>query len=382
MRIKSGSKQADLLRAIRSLKLEKQLRFQYEHVDSHQDRHKLWHQLTLEEQMNVTCDSLAKSAVLRSMQGGTPVDRGQQLLPMEKAAVFVNGKKLTTDVSKEVRFHLGYEEARIFYTSPVILRGSVNIGGLGWSQARFAQVDWQIIDQVLASKPDMYGVWLCKQVTGTCATRSNMSRIHNLADDKCPNCQQYRETSHHLNRCPDSDRTLLFNESVESLDQWMAADNRTDSEVAYWIIKYLQFRGERTMSSLGPMSPAMAKAAESQDQIGWIEFLHGRVSKEFALIQNAHCAMSPCRMNGNDWMKKLVSQLLQIFHSQWMFRNFVLHDRVRGYLRLKERKSVLQEIERLVECDPDEIPQESKFLLEMDFQTLYNSSFEKQLYIG
>ena len=134
------------------------------------------------------------------------------------------------------------------------------------------------------------------------------------------------------------------------------------------------------MSSLGPMSPAMAKAAESQDQIGWIEFLHGRVSKEFALIQNAHCAMSPCRMNGNDWMKKLVSQLLQISHSQWMFRNFVLHDRVRGYLRLKERKSVLQEIERLVECDPDEIPQESKFLLEMDFQTLYNSSFEKQSY--
>ena len=45
-----------------------------------------------------------------------------------------------------------------------------------------------------------------------------------------------------------------------------------------------------------------------------------------------------------------------------------------------EEISAVQEIERLVECDPDEIPQESKFLLEMDFQTLYNSSFKKQSY--
>jgi hypothetical protein len=332
------------------------------------------------EQMNVKCDGLAKSAVLRSMRGGALVERGKQLLPLEKAAVFVNNVKLTSDVSREVRFNLGYEEARIFYTTPIKLRGNVNVGGLGWSKERFEQVDWRAIDQVLASKPDMYGVWLCKQVTGTCATRSNISRIDRVSDDKCPNCQQYRETSVHLNRCPDSERTLLFNQRVEALDNWMAADGKTDSEVSYWITKYLQFRGERTMSSLGPMSPAMAKAAASQDKIGWIEFLHGRVSVEIAKMQTAHCAMATCRMNGNDWMKKFISQLLQISHSQWMFRNFVLHDRVRGYLRLQERRSVLQEIDRLVDCDPDDIPRESRFLLEMDFQTLYHSSFEKQSY--
>ena len=45
-----------------------------------------------------------------------------------------------------------------------------------------------------------------------------------------------------------------------------------------------------------------------------------------------------------------------------------------------ERRSVLQEIDRLVDCDPDDIPRESRFLLEMDFQTLYHSSFEKQSY--
>ena len=30
--------------------------------------------------------------------------------------------------------------------------------------------------------------------------------------------------------------------------------------------------------------------------------------------------------------------------------------------------------------DPDKLPEESKFLLELDFDTLYNSSFERQSY--
>ena len=86
------------------------------------------------------------------------------------------------------------------------------------------------------------------------------------------------------------------------------------------------------------------------------------------------------RLTGEDWMKKFISHLIHISHSQWIFRNFTLHDHTRGYLRLQERKEVLAQIEQLVDCDPDEIPEGSKFLLEMDFETLYDSTFEKQSY--
>ena len=34
----------------------------------------------------------------------------------------------------------------------------------------------------------------------------------------------------------------------------------------------------------------------------------------------------------------------------------------------------------MVEMDPAKLPEESRFLLEMDFDSLYNSSFEKQSY--
>ena len=134
------------------------------------------------------------------------------------------------------------------------------------------------------------------------------------------------------------------------------------------------------MSSLGPMSARMLKAARSQDMIGWREFMEGRVSKEILAIQRGHCALAPTMLNGDDWMRQFINRLLLISHSQWTFRNFTLHDQVRGYLRLQERKEVLREIDRLVHLDPSEVPAESRFLLEFDFDALYQSSYEKQSY--
>ena len=124
----------------------------------------------------------------------------------------------------------------------------------------------------------------------------------------------------------------------------------------------------------------MHRAALSQDAIGWREFMEGKVSKEIAAIQDAHCATSPCRMNGSDWMKHFISHLLHLSHSQWICRNITLHDKLRGTLFLRKREDVLKELDSLIETDPEELPAERRFLLEFDFDSLYRSSFENQTY--
>jgi len=373
-RIKNGASQADLLRAIRTLKTNQALKLTYEHVDSHQDRHKLWWQLTLEEQLNCVCDGLAKAAIVASMERPLPRP-GKQLLPLERAAVFVNGNKLTTDVSKEVRFCLGESDARQFYTAPVTAKG----GGMGWPLERFNAVDWRSLDRALATKSDMYGIWLTKQSTGTCATRYNMARLQDLVDNKCPNCGMVEKASH-LNMCPSDGRTQLLTEGVEQLEQWMRQDGRTDSELAYYIPKYILLRGTRPLSSLGPMSADMRRAAAAQDCIGWREFMEGKVAHLIGSIQRFHCSAAPCKMNGDDWMKHFISHVLHLSHSQWIFRNITLHDSIRGTLRLQDRKEVLEEVEKFLETDPEDVPAESRFLLEFDFDSLYRSSFELQTY--
>jgi hypothetical protein len=151
----------------------------------------------------------------------------------QKAAVFIDNKKSTTDMGPNVRYLLGAEEARRFYTSPVVLVRGVNKGGLGWSEEHFDQVTWADLNRALRLKPDMYQLWLSKQCIGICATRRNLSRIQDILDDRCPNCGQGRETSTHLNRCPDHGHTMLFKEGVTKLSTWMRQNNHTDPELAY-----------------------------------------------------------------------------------------------------------------------------------------------------
>ena len=126
----------------------------YEHVYGHQDRKKLWWNLTLEAQLNCVCDGLAKETVSHSLLLALPRQE-KYLLPMEHAAVFVREEKSTTDVSKEVCYCLGEVEARQFYTAtPRKEKG----GGLGWYRERFNQVVWESLYSMLEPKPDMYGI--------------------------------------------------------------------------------------------------------------------------------------------------------------------------------------------------------------------------------
>ncbi len=154
-----------------------------------------------------------------------------------------------------------------------------------------------------------------------------MKSIQDLLDDKCPNCNHPRETSNHLNQCPKAGQTLLFQDSVAALTGWVNDYNQTDAELAYWIEKSLLFQGTRSFTSLvnagGGGSSQILTAVASQDLIEWTEFLHGKVSKEIGRIQEVHCALSPYRIMGTDWMKSLVTHLIHISHSLWILRNFI-----------------------------------------------------------
>ena len=72
---------------------------------------------------------------------------------------------------------------------------------------------------------------------------------------------------------------------MEASEEWMHQDGRTNPEVAHWVTKYVLLRGQRTMTSRGPMSTSMKQAAASQDMIGWHKFMEGKVSTKIAAIQ-------------------------------------------------------------------------------------------------
>ena len=142
-RIRPGASCADILRNIRNTRNKTTAKIKYEHVDGHMDKYLLFTQMTLEQQMNYWCDKEANKAVERSIQHKF-VTEGKQLLPGEDAAVFVGGKKLTSDLSRAVRLEASREKTKEFL-----------INECKWSAEQFDEVDWDL-DATLHKKPDGY----------------------------------------------------------------------------------------------------------------------------------------------------------------------------------------------------------------------------------
>jgi hypothetical protein len=355
-------------------------KLEYEWVESHQDRYKLWHQLTIEQQLNCYCDTLAKDAVTRSLL--TNAIPTQQRLPKESVAVYVRGLKQTSDVARDVRFALGKADAEKFYTAPPNPKDSKGRvksgGGLGWSKPSFNAVAWEAFDATLEGKGQMYRLWLSKQSSGCCGTQVMVSRWDKSRDELCPDCGK-RETASHLNLCSDPERTSLLHEMVASLKKWLD-NNYCHPELAYWLPNYILLRGTRRLSDFPYLSPEMKRVAASQDLIPWTCFMEGKLSHEIFTLQRHSLACSPSRLTISDWAKKLISQILQISHAQWVFRNVSLHDARTGYLRVKKRQDILAEVDRLLDVDPCLIPAGSQYLMEIDFTALHRDSLEKQSY--
>ena len=75
-------------------------------------------------------------------------------------------------------------------------------------------------------------------------------------------------------------------------------------------------------------------------------------------------------------MKQFVTNILQITHSQWIFRNISFHNRKNGYLQNKTADELLQHINSLSEVSPEELPESSRFLLEKKIWSFPNITWK------
>jgi hypothetical protein len=90
--------------------------------------------------------------------------------------------------------------------------------------------------------------------------------------------------------------------------------------------------------------------------------------------------MSSSYLNGEDWTKQFISKILQIMHSQWIFQNISLHNRMHGYLHNKKADKIMRQLNVLLDLAPEDVPKASRFLLEINFSELSTSNLETQKY--
>ncbi len=157
-----------------------------------------WEQLTLMQQLNCVCNTLAKKSITTVLNHGYH-KKQTLLLPKEDVTLFIWGNKLTGDISSPLRFHASTEVARKYLATRKKDK---------WSNKCFNAVDWEHLDLALKSKEDMYKIWRPNAYSGFCGTRVQVGRYLGeiLPDERCPNCGR-REIAEHLMLCPDENRT-------------------------------------------------------------------------------------------------------------------------------------------------------------------------------
>jgi hypothetical protein len=195
----------------------------------------------------------------------------------------------------------------------------------------------------------------------------------------CPNCGTSNENAAHLLHCPDTGRFSLFRQEVKSLQGWLDQDH-THPELARLLPQYILGRGAVKFASLPIHSVDVLRLAHQQDLIGWDNFMEGKISNMFAVVQHGHLCNASRLLTSFDWTHHFISKLLHITHGQWIYRNITKHHEKHGLLRVAERRKLLREIDQVMQLPPEDIPEESRFLLEIDFTKLQNDSTDKQSY--
>jgi hypothetical protein len=108
--------------------------------------------------------------------------------------------------------------------------------------------------------------------------------------------------------------------------------------------------------------------------------MEGHLSAHFYEIQTFHLAMSSSLLNGEDWTKHFYHKNPTNYTFAVGYRNILFHDKHQGYLHNKRAEELMKEMESLADLALEDVPEASRFLLEINFTELSKYHPETQKY--
>jgi len=73
-------------------------------------------------------------------------------------------------------------------------------------------------------------------------------------------------------------------------------------------------------------SPSTQAAAQAQDHIGWSNLLLGQLAVAWSDLQHSHLTSIASHWTSTSWAVGVVTHLLAVSHSVWVYCNQVVHD--------------------------------------------------------
>ena len=352
----------DLLLLIRWLVRDSPLNIRFEYIESHMNDIIPYDDLSLEQQQNVDMDSLAKGVLKRGIRTGTVID---PVFPFMYLLTTDGSESIASSTISTLYLKEGERTARQLYSDKNILTGP-----------QFDKVDWENFRRTTKTEflPNMRAwyakhIWKCSGVM----SRLNLINPTKYPCPSCPCCSCPTEDKDHIILCPEEGRTKLYKDGVKKLDAWLRIQG-TDPVLRRLIRLYLLGRSQTSMMShLRPGTKAKyVRLAEEHDDLGWTNFIEGRISRQFFEIQLQFYVKKSSRKSAGKWTSGLIERLIGLIHSQWLYRNAHIHyaSHYGGETR-REYEEIMRTISQLVaDTDPEDLLPEDSHLMEVDFNHL------------
>ena len=167
----------------------------------------------------------------------------------------------------------------------------------------FAWVNWEALGWSLMMKSQLFCLWASKFASRFCGTNKMLHITKQHQDPQCPCCEQEGsvEDTVHVLLCPDPRMSEYYDQRAQDLQQWL--DHTTSPDIAQILGQYIRRRGEQC--PIHEMNALIAVAGQQQNQIGWANFMEGKVSRAWEDCQGALSVPNVPMMQNMELVQKL-----------------------------------------------------------------------------
>jgi len=116
---------------------------------------------------------------------------------------------------------------------------------------------------------------------------------------------------------------LEYCSKVLLLEQWLSSVD-TMPDIQFCLLQGLCMEQPSLFSPFA--SPSIQATAQAQDHIGWVNLLLGQLAMEWSTFQHHHLSSVSSHHTASSWATRVITHLLSISHSLWVFCNQVVHD--------------------------------------------------------
>jgi hypothetical protein len=336
---------------------------QFEFIPSHQDDATSYDDLPAKAKLNVDADHIATQ-----FQRDNENDERNVAPMLPKAGVQLHlrnrdgfdGGTVTHKLTQSVRFADTAPALRMY----ILKRNK-------WTPDVFdSMIDWEAHSQAL-NRNNAKTVHLIKLIHDILPT--NHIAHHYIPERlaKCPSCSCEREDRDHVFQCPHSDRSDWRRKSLQAIRK--VCDNlHTAPELIDILLDGLSACFTKSPFPTHKYSQRFAKLFDEQTTIGWRQLFNGRLSKEWANIQQQYLVSSnqvDKFHTGQLWSVQIICTIWRHWFEVWDIRNKVIHGKDKSTRDLATRQRLKYQLEALYALQDAVCPHHRDKFFELDIET-------------